>query len=152
MSVIFNTAVVEESGGTASFTISGLPAGWRWTVADEPIEISTNDKEPTWHWQLGYTDGGTIGNLENGEWDIVWRTVLSGNSGIDNWIFLSSDGANVTEVELDFSLGQVVTNGYSSLTVSRIEETSSNTVPEPSVFMLTGFGLLSMAGMLRKKR
>ncbi len=145
MSVIFNT-VSGGSGGDAHFSINGLPSNWSWTVMDDPNENTNSaatDISASWRWLTGVTDGGTIGGLEDREWNITWQ--LAASQGITDWYFLSAGQA-----PMGFNPNNSSTH-VAPITISSIYTNDNNPVPEPGTIILLGMGLLGLSGLSRKK-
>jgi hypothetical protein len=129
-----------SGGGTASVTISGVPAGSSFVVRDDPSEVNLPiNGTLSWRWSNGYTDGMALaGSLTDAEWTVLFSAIST--TGITDYSFLNADGSRT-------DLGNLGTGNFSITS-------SVNPVPLPAglPFLLTGLaGLLALRRVRRCK-
>lgn len=152
LALVFLHDAPDTSGGSAAWTISGIdPLSGSWVVMDDaPGGTPTTDDfedaqdlSPTWAWADCCTDGGAW----QGGLDTDFSVVLTpdGWEGLTDWVFLTGDARDPTEVPLTVQFPATITR------------TAAQPVPELPTGLLTGLALGTMAllavgwrGVLRK--
>jgi hypothetical protein len=103
--VIIHDAITgDPDGGSATWTIDGLPAGGTVLVSDDPGEFingtgaNVGKAFGTWNWLSAYTDGGVIYLLDDPAISTIPLNVtIDGtfNDGISEWVLFAGQGIDV---------------------------------------------------------
>ncbi len=103
--VIIHDAITgDPDGGSATWTIGGLPVGGTVLVSDDPGEFingtgaNVGKAFGTWNWLSAYTDGGVIYLLDDPAISTIPLNVtIDGtfNDGISEWVLFAGQGIDV---------------------------------------------------------
>lgn len=120
-------------GGAATLNFTGYPAfgvpsvgpapaipgEGNWVVKDDPADFQAPSEPPnvvSWSWLDYYNDGGAYRGGMNGTFVIHVEPAFNGSAlepprdpgTVDDWVFLSGDPANPTEIPLDMETPLVI--------------------------------------------